>query len=318
MKKLCWFLPLWAAICLQAADQAWIDHSAHQVRMISHDGIRLECLDWGGRGETILFLAGLGNSGHIFDQFAPKFVKAFHVLALTRRGLGMSDKPETGYDIRTLVEDIRSCLDAQNIDHVILVGHSFGAVEAARFARAYPTRVTKLVYLDGAYLPSPERRAIMGKAGSLMPEPTQEEASTDAKLLNWLRQNVPGWNAACETDFYVMKQPRPASVFQSLMSTAPSTQPEFDLVESPSLAVFADDRFEAIQSFFSRPDQQAEREILRELGAFHHQAAEWFRQHVKNGKAVELADTDHGCFIQREPEVERLMREFLTEKRNEG
>jgi len=32
---------------------------------------------------------------------APKFTDRFHVLALTRRGFGESDKPETGYDIAT-------------------------------------------------------------------------------------------------------------------------------------------------------------------------------------------------------------------------
>ena len=37
------------------------------------NGVRLHYLDWGGRGETVVFLAGLGDSVHRFDSFAPKF-----------------------------------------------------------------------------------------------------------------------------------------------------------------------------------------------------------------------------------------------------
>ena len=63
-------------------------------------GVRLHYLDFGGPAgaPTILFLAGLGNTAHSFDDFAPRFTDKFHVVALTRRGFGESDHPESGYD----------------------------------------------------------------------------------------------------------------------------------------------------------------------------------------------------------------------------
>src|SRR5688500_13051607 len=81
----------------------WVDRSPHRTGMVTVNGIQLHFLDWGGRGETLVLLTGLGGSAHIFDDLAPQFTDRFRVLALTRRGHGESDRPETGYDIGTLV-----------------------------------------------------------------------------------------------------------------------------------------------------------------------------------------------------------------------
>jgi len=36
------------------------------------DNVKLEVLDWGGTGRPLVLLAGLGNTAHVFDDFAPK------------------------------------------------------------------------------------------------------------------------------------------------------------------------------------------------------------------------------------------------------
>ena len=46
----------------------------HTVRTIDAEGrVALEVLDWGGTGPAMILLAGLGNSAHIFDDFASAF-----------------------------------------------------------------------------------------------------------------------------------------------------------------------------------------------------------------------------------------------------
>ena len=112
------------------------------------NGIRLHYLDWDGNGPALIFLTGMGCSAYIFNNFAPRFSDKFHVLALTRRGQGDSDYPETGYDADTLTEDIRQFMDRLNIEKAVLAGHSLAGVELTHFAATYPTRVEKLVYLD--------------------------------------------------------------------------------------------------------------------------------------------------------------------------
>ncbi len=67
----------------------------------------LEVIDWGGSGVSVVFLAGLGHTAHVFDEFAAELTDTYHVRGITRRGFGASSQPDTGYTIATLAEDIR-------------------------------------------------------------------------------------------------------------------------------------------------------------------------------------------------------------------
>jgi pimeloyl-ACP methyl ester carboxylesterase len=118
---------------------------------VTVNGVRLHYADWGGDGETLLFL--MPNGGNIVRQFgalAPQFTDRFHVMGLTRRGLALSEKPASGYDTATLVRDLVAFLDAMGIQRVNLAGHSVAGAEMTRMAGDYPERVSKLVYLDAA------------------------------------------------------------------------------------------------------------------------------------------------------------------------
>jgi pimeloyl-ACP methyl ester carboxylesterase len=138
-----------AAIALGAA--ALSATSSPRDQFVKANGITLQYVDWGGKGDVVLFLPGLGDDVHRFDTFAPRFSDRFHVVGFSRRGQGASDKPAAGYDTDTLAEDIRGFLDALNIVRVDLIGHSIAGMEMTRFATKYPERVRHLAYLDAAY-----------------------------------------------------------------------------------------------------------------------------------------------------------------------
>lgn len=68
----------------------WRDPSKHRVEFVTvEDNVRLEVLDWGGTGRPVVLLAGLGNTAHVFDDFAGKLSGACHVYGITRRGFGV-------------------------------------------------------------------------------------------------------------------------------------------------------------------------------------------------------------------------------------
>ncbi len=130
----------------------WTDSSTHRVQFVAvAPGVTLEVLDWGGAGSPLLFLSGLQDVAHGFDDFAPRFTNHYHVLAITRRGYGASSQTPSGYDLATRVADLRTVLDSLHLPRVALVGHSIAGDELTAFAAAFPDRVTRLVYLDAAY-----------------------------------------------------------------------------------------------------------------------------------------------------------------------
>ncbi len=59
---------------------AYRDPSPHTIQLVTVDkDVKLEVLDWGGTGRPIVLLAGLGNTAHVFDDFAPKLTPQYHV-----------------------------------------------------------------------------------------------------------------------------------------------------------------------------------------------------------------------------------------------
>ena len=147
--------------------------------------VRLHYLDFGGNGEYVVFLAGGGNSAHVFDEFARRFNEAFHVIALTRRGFGESSQPAKGYDTRTLAGDIQLAFDALHVDRAAIVGHSLAGAEMTRFAVDHPERVAKLVYLDAAYdWVQPEEKTPPVVSPS-PPPPTSEQLASPAGFADY-------------------------------------------------------------------------------------------------------------------------------------
>jgi pimeloyl-ACP methyl ester carboxylesterase len=239
-----------AFILLTLADcrkpTVWSDTSPHKNGFITANGVRLNYLDWGGSGTTLLLLTGMGGTAHIYDDLAPKFTDRFHVIGLTRRGHGQSEKPETGYDTPTLVEDIRQFLDAMKTQRIVLVGHSLAGDELTMFAAKYPQRVEKLVYLDAAYdhsnVPEEKLKAL------LPPFPEHDNRSYDASKA-WMKKFFRVMTPAIEADLragYVLHDDGrledvvPERVYKALLKFS-QPNPPYSEVKAPTLSFYADD-----------------------------------------------------------------------------
>src|SRR5947209_1411981 len=112
------------------------------------DGVKLEVLDWGGTGRPIILLAGSGNTAHIYEDFAPKLTSSGHVYGITRRGYGMSSKPERGYSVPELSEDVWRVIQALKLSKPVVVGHSMAGSELSFLGQKHSAQLGALVYLD--------------------------------------------------------------------------------------------------------------------------------------------------------------------------
>jgi len=323
-------LIIWQALLMaltavaQTTNDTWVDKSPHAEKFVKVNGVSLEFLDWGGRGEALVFLAGLGNTAHIFDNLAPQFTNHFHVLGLTRRGYGRSDKPQTGYDINTLTDDIHQFLDAVRVKRVILVGHSFAGAELTRFAELYPDQVDKLVYLDCAYsFDQPGTMEVFSRVDSLTPGPSSETRANFVTLRDWFRNNRPGWNDACESDLrntraksagsYSGHSSTPDSVEETLEKDYFGAPGDYAKLTMPVLAIFADHQLDKLVGqvdAVSRIQAEQTRSLAR---SWQREQIASFKRQAKRSQVAELADTDHFCFIQRQEGVMRLIQAFLEQ-----
>jgi non-heme chloroperoxidase len=130
------------------------DPTPRHVRFVTvEDGVKLEVLDWGGRGKPIILLAGGGDTAHVFDDFAPK-LRSFthhHVYAITRRGFGASGYEATSDPADRLGEDVFAVMEALKLKRAVLAGHSIAGAEMSWIANQHPECVAGLIYLEAGY-----------------------------------------------------------------------------------------------------------------------------------------------------------------------
>lgn len=138
------------------ADNTWLlDPTPHKIQFVEVEkGVNLEVVDWGGTGRPLILLSGLGNTAHIFDQFALKLTHSYHVYGITRRGFGASSAPvpwNRNYTVQRLGEDVLSVIDAFKLDRPVLIGHSIAGQELSYVGSYHPEKVAGLIYLEAAY-----------------------------------------------------------------------------------------------------------------------------------------------------------------------
>jgi pimeloyl-ACP methyl ester carboxylesterase len=241
------------------------------------NGVRLHYLDWGGKGETLLFLTALGGTANDFQPLAVRFTDHFHVLGLTRRGQGQSAKPDAGYDTSQLVEDIGAFLDQTKIKRATLVGYSMAGNELTEFAVLYPRRVVKLVYLDAAY--DLAENAELGRKAQLnLPPPPGADSATLAFIA---RSNE------YHPDY--KRITAPALGFFVTYDEAPKS-PAWDDATRAKLLAFWND--------YGR--------------AYRREQIDRFKLGMKEGRVVELHNTTHGGFVFDKEQQQILIREMRT------
>jgi non-heme chloroperoxidase len=97
------------------------------------DGTRLAYQDY-GQGRPIVFAASWTLSSDMWEYQLPFFAeRGFRCVALDRRGHGRSDRPSSGYDLDTSADDLAALLAHLDLTDVVLVGHSVGGAEVARY-----------------------------------------------------------------------------------------------------------------------------------------------------------------------------------------
>ena len=264
------------------------------------DGVRFHYLDWGGDGEPVLLLAGLGCTAHVFAELAPHLSDRFRVLALTRRGHGLTDQVQSGYALADAADDVRHLLDAVGIERAHVVGHSMGGGEASALAARHPRRVGRIVYLDGAY----------DWADRPTSEWSEEAASPD---------RFGSYDDYVDFVYSLFDDDIRGPAFDAMLRTLVDIEADGSVVDKFSRAASAP-YVEALKAFrhpysditapalaiFAVGDQWPEAQAAWRVAC-----RDRFADETANARVIELR-ASHYLFIDRRDDVLRAMREFLT------
>jgi pimeloyl-ACP methyl ester carboxylesterase len=126
----------------------------------------------------------------------PRLGKRFTVVAPDLRGTGLSERTRTGYDKRTIAEDVRALILHAGAKQAHVVGHDMGGKAAYVLAHLYPDVVSKLVLVD-CLLPGTENMdALRGGAwhyGFHM-APEIPEMLTEGRERDYIRAEIRAWS----------------------------------------------------------------------------------------------------------------------------
>lgn len=300
----------------------WTDPSKHIVRFIEVErGVKLEVLDWGGHGEPIILLAGHGDTGHIFDDFAPSLIDHFRVLAITRRGFGGSSQPDHGYNLNRMVEDIAKVTKALKLGPVDLVGHSIAGDELTRFAISHPAQVRKLVYLEAAY-DRVDAQRLESHFPKIPPSPSSARESGSPEAIRALVESTEIAMPEAEIratrvfgpDGQFVRAVTPDSIVHSVAVMV--EHPEYEKLKAPVLAIYAvytsPEQLVPRHKTADLPTRQAIDQIFDMWQPFAKAQRNLLRSSLPQAQIVEIAGGNHYIFISNHQTVTEAVERFLS------
>ena len=238
-------------------------------------GVRVEVVDYGGAGQPLLLVPGLGATAHDYARFARSLAREYRVYAMSRRGWAADCTPTRGFSTRRLGDDVAAVIDALHLVRPVLVGHSFGGAELSAVATYHPEKVAGLVYMEAGY------------GYALFDEQRGNRAMTLGRIGRMLSALVPS----------------------PLLSTRAAIfcgQEQFTTITIPVLAIFAcpHDRGAGL------PTAERER-IDAEDAALTGRQADAFARQVPAARVLRIPQASHNIFRSHEAEVIHAIDAFV-------
>jgi non-heme chloroperoxidase len=119
------------------------------TRITTEDGTRIFYKDW-GTGQPVVFSHGWPLSADAWEnQMLFLARNGYRTIAHDRRGHGRSSQPSGGNDMDTYADDLAALFEGLDLHDAVVVGHSTGGGEVARYIGRHGTsRVAKAVLVS--------------------------------------------------------------------------------------------------------------------------------------------------------------------------
>ena len=130
-----------------------IKRNGWRHQFVETNQVRLHCVTQ-GEGELVILLHGFLEFWYSWRRQIPVLARHFKVVVPDLRGYNDSEKPNNGYDLETLSQDVQGLIKGLGYSQAHVVGHDWGGTIAWHLAQRCPQILSRLVILNA---PHPQR-----------------------------------------------------------------------------------------------------------------------------------------------------------------
>jgi pimeloyl-ACP methyl ester carboxylesterase len=134
-----------------SAAQAKPSDTVIASRTAKVDGVKLHYFT-AGHGAPVILLHGYAETSRMWKPIIPLLAERFTVIAPDLPGIGDSDIPANGLDMKAAAIRIHALARSLGVEKARVVGHDIGLMVAYAYAAQFPSETEKLVLMD-AFLP---------------------------------------------------------------------------------------------------------------------------------------------------------------------
>jgi pimeloyl-ACP methyl ester carboxylesterase len=140
-----------------------------------------------------LLVHGLASNARLWDGVARRLAGLGHrVVAVDQRGHGLSSKPDDGYDMTTVADDLRLLIDVLGWDRPAVAGQSWGGNVVLELAFRHPEAVSTVVCVDGGFIDLGVRFPDWDDAATAL-APPRLAGTPLAQITGWLESSASDW-----------------------------------------------------------------------------------------------------------------------------
>src|SRR5207248_1740255 len=81
------------------------------------NGVKLHYVEGGQGQRTVVLLPGWPQTWYAWRKIMTELGKTHHVVAVDLRGMGDSDRPDSGYDTKTASQDVSALMEKLGVTH---------------------------------------------------------------------------------------------------------------------------------------------------------------------------------------------------------
>ncbi len=126
----------------EAAFNNLFTHHVKQIKDVNYHYVI------GGAGEPLLLLHGAFQTWIKWSAIMPELAKKYTLIVPDLRGLGDTSKPETGFDMRNVADDMYQLMQQLGFATFRVAGHDLGGGVTYALAAAHPDKVISFAFLD--------------------------------------------------------------------------------------------------------------------------------------------------------------------------